>query len=289
MSARRLYDLNRRATYSRNLKNHASRSQTAHDLLVRSYRNAPGRKIESTPEAILFDLRQVTAEDENSQNSRSTDFVTSSMPASSFSAGGAPRTKTKDSDPDPAVYSELSKDLWLAAFIGLADRDRFELSGDDLEQVAKIGRGRRQRSCCAIRSTTKLTKPAPWAAANPARNRSRYSGTACCNSRAGTSFPSAGRRQGKPICSAHSESDTKSPDQKAWADKVSVSIRKPRERAHTPGEFGPVGLGFEDRTLGVEQIPLGSLHPQTVYAIGIYRWKGRSGYPQCVEQIRGQR
>lgn len=44
--------------------------------------------------------------------------------------GGVPRTKTRDSDPVLQFKLSFRKTLGLASFIGLADRDRFELSGD---------------------------------------------------------------------------------------------------------------------------------------------------------------
>lgn len=73
------------------------------------------------------------------------------------------------------------------------------------------------------------------------------------------------------------ESDTKSPDQKAWADKVSVSIRQisENELATLPVSSALVGLGFEDRTLASNRFLSGALHPQTVHAIR-YPVEGRS-------------
>lgn len=46
--------------------------------------------------------------------------------------GGGPRTKTRDSDPVLQFKLSFRKMLGLASFIGLSDRDRFELSGDAL-------------------------------------------------------------------------------------------------------------------------------------------------------------
>lgn len=48
--------------------------------------------------------------------------------------GGVPRTKTRDDDPVLQFKLSFRKILGLASFIGLADRDRFELSGNDLRQ-----------------------------------------------------------------------------------------------------------------------------------------------------------
>jgi hypothetical protein len=47
-------------------------------------------------------------------------------------SGGSARTKTKDSDPIQQFKLSYRKIYGLASYIGLADRDRFELSGADL-------------------------------------------------------------------------------------------------------------------------------------------------------------
>lgn len=48
--------------------------------------------------------------------------------------GGTPRTKTRDDDPVLQFKLSYRKMLGLASFIGLADRDRFELSGETLRR-----------------------------------------------------------------------------------------------------------------------------------------------------------
>lgn len=281
MSARRLYDLNRRATYSRNLKNHAlAFAQTAHDLLVRSYRNAPKEgKSKARLRQYSSIYVRVTAEDENSQKQQ-IDRLRDLIDAGVFVfAGGAPRTKTKDSDPILQFILSYRKIYGLAAFIGLADRDRFELSGDDLsrwlelddvaaakeillrnqindevDETGALGSGQpSQESEVAIQEQPVVTPPAPVQASV--------------------------RRTapGQADLFGAFESDTKSPDQKAWADKVSVSIRQisENELATLPVSSALVGLGFEDRTLASNRFLSGALHPQTVHAIR-YPVEGRS-------------
>ena len=51
-------------------------------------------------------------------------------------AGGStvPRTKTRDSNPTQQFKLTYRKIYGLVNFIGLAERDRFELSGADLEE-----------------------------------------------------------------------------------------------------------------------------------------------------------
>lgn len=57
--------------------------------------------------------------------------------------GGAPRTKTRDDDPVQQFILKYRKLFGLASHIGLSDRDRFELSGEDLrEWLEEPKRGR---------------------------------------------------------------------------------------------------------------------------------------------------
>jgi hypothetical protein len=57
--------------------------------------------------------------------------------------GGAPRTKTRDDDPVQQFILKYRKLFGLASYIGLSDRDRFELSGTDLRDwLAEPKRGK---------------------------------------------------------------------------------------------------------------------------------------------------
>ena len=48
--------------------------------------------------------------------------------------GGVPRAKTRDGDPVQKFILKYRKLFGLSSFIGLSDRDRFELSGEDLRE-----------------------------------------------------------------------------------------------------------------------------------------------------------
>jgi hypothetical protein len=57
--------------------------------------------------------------------------------------GGAPRTKTRDDDPVQQFSLKYRKVFGLNSYIGLSDRDRFELSGEDLRDwLAEPKRGK---------------------------------------------------------------------------------------------------------------------------------------------------
>ena len=133
LSSRRLYELNRRRGY---FKDHAlAFADAAHELLVRSYKN--GNQENET----RVRLRQyssiyvrVTTDDKTKcieQIDRLRELIDSSV---FVFAGGTPRTKAKDSNPTQQFILSFRKILGIGSFIGLADRDRFELSGEDLEK-----------------------------------------------------------------------------------------------------------------------------------------------------------
>ena len=133
LSAHRLYDINRRQSY---YKDHAiAFAQAAHELLIRSYREGKKQGLEKPR------LRQyssiyvrVTTEDETSTKHQ-IDRLRELIDAGVFVfTGGSPRTKTKDSNPIQQFILSYRKIYGLSAYIGLSDRDRFELSGRDLQE-----------------------------------------------------------------------------------------------------------------------------------------------------------
>jgi tRNA A-37 threonylcarbamoyl transferase component Bud32 len=132
MSSRRLYDLNRRNSY---FKNHAlAFAEAAHELLVRSYRQEVKKNKNPRLRQYSSIYVRVTSDDEKSQKQQ-IDGLRELIDAGVFVyAGGSPRTKTKDSNPIQQFKLSYRKIYGLAAFIGLADRDRFELSGRDLQE-----------------------------------------------------------------------------------------------------------------------------------------------------------
>lgn len=273
MSARRLYDLNRSATYSKNLKNHAlAFAQTAHDLLVRSYRNAmKGGKSKARLRQYSSIYVRVTAEDENSQKQQ-IDRLRDLIDAGVFVfAGGAPRTKTKDSDPILQFILSYRKIYGLAAFIGLADRDRFELSGDDLSRWLELDDVAAAKEVLLrnqindeVDETGALNNGLAGQGSEVAiQEQPAESIPAALQD----SAPRATPRQADLFGVFEREAASQEPN--GWADKVSISIRQitGNELAALPVSSTLVGLGFEDRTLASNEFLAGVLEPETVHAL----------------------
>ncbi|MDQ0080982.1 hypothetical protein J2W35_001319 [Variovorax boronicumulans] len=131
LSSRRIYDLNRRGGY---YKNHAlAFAEAAHELLVRSAKKSPqqaGAKPRLRQYSSIY--VRVSADSQESLNLQ-IDKLRDLIDAGVFVyAGGSPRSKTKDSNPIQQFKLSYRKIYGLAAYIGLSDRDRFELSGKDL-------------------------------------------------------------------------------------------------------------------------------------------------------------
>lgn len=119
--------LNRRDQQSKNLA--LGFAQAAGELLQRSARNGSGGR----------GLRQYTKlyvrVDPGPDSESIAHSLLNLLDAGVFVYdGGVPRTKTRDDDPVLQFKLSYRKLLGLASFIGLSDRDRFELSGENLRR-----------------------------------------------------------------------------------------------------------------------------------------------------------
>ena len=128
--ARRLYDLNRRKPYLMDVAK--SFAEASHELLVDSCRQKPrGKNPKRIRQYLSLYVRITTGNFE-----RQSDQLRELIDAGVFVfAGGShvPRAKTRDSNPMQQFKLTYRKIYGLVNFIGLAERDRFELSGADLE------------------------------------------------------------------------------------------------------------------------------------------------------------
>ncbi|MBY5738161.1 hypothetical protein [Rhizobium leguminosarum] len=123
--ARHLYSLDRRGS---DLKTVALQfAEASHQLLMESGKGKPTGRIRQYTSIYV----RVTAGEVESQMSRLRELVDAGV---FVFTGGTARTKTHDSDPVQQFKLTFRKIYGLANFIGLSDRDRFELSGEDLER-----------------------------------------------------------------------------------------------------------------------------------------------------------
>jgi len=130
--SRRLYDLNRRKGV---LKDTAlSFAEASHELLLKSSRDFAEHKTERQRLRQYMSIYvRITSGDTAFQYERLRDLVDSGVFV--FAGGaGSPRTKMRDSDPIQQFKLTYRKIYGLSTLIGLAESDRFELSGDQLEE-----------------------------------------------------------------------------------------------------------------------------------------------------------
>lgn len=129
--SRRLYELNRRGG---DLKDFAlSFAEASHELLLKSY--ADFKKNRTKRERLRQYLSiyvRITTGDVKRQYARLRKLIDAGIFV--FAGGSeAPRTKTRDSNPTQQFKLTYRKIYGLSNFIGLAESDRFELSGDQLK------------------------------------------------------------------------------------------------------------------------------------------------------------
>ena len=135
--SRRLYDLHRRKS---DLKDYAlSFAEASHELLIKSKRDLTAGTTGRLRQYLKLYVR-VTVGDTQSQFDRLRELIDSGV---FVLDGGTYRTKRRDADPIRQFKLTFRKLFGLSNFIGLAERDRFELSGNDLvEWLEKPANGK---------------------------------------------------------------------------------------------------------------------------------------------------
>lgn len=101
-------------------------AEAAHELLIQSGRRGGQRRLRQYASIYV----RITTGDPDEQMARLRELVDAGV---FVFTGGAARTKTRDSNPTQQFKLTFRKIYGLVNFIGLAERDRFELSGKDLE------------------------------------------------------------------------------------------------------------------------------------------------------------
>lgn len=124
-SSRHLYLLDRRGGHLKDMAK--SFAEASHELLVQSARKPRRRRLRQYASIYV----RVTAGDFEKQMKQLRELVDAGV---FVFTGGAPRTKTRDSNPTQQFKLTYRKIYGLVNLIGLSDRDRFELSGRNLEE-----------------------------------------------------------------------------------------------------------------------------------------------------------
>lgn len=128
--ARRLYHLNRR---DRRMRDFAmSFAEASHDLLLQSHRD-----LEAGEESRLRTYSKLYVSITTGDTARQFEQIRDLIDAGVFVFDGpsdAPRSKTRDADPIQQFVLVYRKLYGLSHYIGLSNRDRFELGGEQLQE-----------------------------------------------------------------------------------------------------------------------------------------------------------
>jgi hypothetical protein len=253
----RLYDLNRRGGQLKDVA--GSFAEASYELLVKSFREAKknGKKTARLRQYTSIYVR-VTTGDTGKQMSQLRELIDAGV---FVFTGGRPRTKTKDSDPILQFKLSFRRIYGLTNFIGLAERDRFELSGASLEEWLSNPSGGKD---VLLRTLGGPLNEEPQESSEPPDESAEDGG----EQSAPTLFDrleQAPRVQASP---AIVQSSVLS-DEEALAPTHDISVDLMGRTALAAS--GPVcivlGLGFEDRTLKSVQELTRALPPSKVYAI----------------------
>lgn len=130
-SARRIYDLNRRGGFLKDVAK--SFAEASYSLLMKSCNDPPRAAVRRRIRQYTSLYVRITTGDRQFQTDKLRELIDAGV---FVFAGGSnvPRSKTRDSNPIQQFKLTYRKIYGLVNFIGLAERDRFELSGADLEE-----------------------------------------------------------------------------------------------------------------------------------------------------------
>ena len=260
----RLYDLNRRGGKLKDVAR--SFAEASYELLVKSLRDDKknGRTTSRLRQYSSIYVRMTTG-DTGKQMNQLRELIDAGV---FVFTGGRPRTKTKDSDPILQFKLTFRRIYGLTNYIGLAERDRFELSGSGLEEwLSDPGKGKEilLRNLGGPLDDEDEADAFGAATADDIRPDTVEEGKSDA-----TLFDRLETTQKAAAAGAEPASD----DMSVIRDICVVSLTEKEV-----GGFGPLpivlGLGFEDRTLeSVKQLTR-SLPPSKVFAIR-YEEKGKS-------------
>lgn len=125
-SRRRLYHLNRRGDDLRSFA--ATFAKAAHELLRDSMRKGRGKRLRQYSSIHI----QIDRDRQSAEYDKILKLVDAGVFV--FDPGQRPRLRTGDSDPTASFILNYRKLFGLFSYIGLAERDRFELKGDAISE-----------------------------------------------------------------------------------------------------------------------------------------------------------
>lgn len=265
--SRKLYDLNRREA---TLKDFAmSFAQASYRLLLQSYHEIAGPKGPRIRQYLKIYVR-ITTGDVDQQFKRLRDLVDAGVFVLS---GGtdSPRQKTRDADPIQQFTLTYRKLFGLSHYIGLAERDRFELSGAELEDwLLHPERGEEillrnllvESDDDELDATVDDTDVAPQdqtgSRLDTERRSPPESGTRKIRARAALTNE-------QMILFAPDEGVSDSVEARWVQERMAVAVPLSSDTlAHDGVEHLVLGLGFEERTLRSAERILASVRPRRV-------------------------
>jgi hypothetical protein len=216
--------------------------------------------------------------------------------------GGAPRTKTRDDDPVLQFKLSYRKMLGLASYIGLSDRDRFELSGETLKRWLEhpdqakdilVESEAKRRSRGDIGSDEDEPREEELPTPSQVIGDSSSAGEARPNTRRRLQSPAATQLELGMVESAPSE-PTYPPALGVTAETCQLSAPGLRDL-----DTAVLALGFEERAFASAERILASLRPRKVVLVhysddqgaGIRELVTRQGIPiqtiSRVEELAG--
>lgn len=260
----RLYDLNRRGGSLKDVAQ--SFAEASYEQMTKSARGA--RAEGQTPRIRQYSSIYVrmTSGDTGKQMHQLRELIDAGV---FVFTGGRPRTKTRDSDPILQFKLTFRRIYGLANHIGLAERDRFELSGTELEEwLSEPTRGKEilQRNLGGGLEDETEESETDASSASPATDEAEVAAPA--DNRTPTLFDSLdGMAVGSSGPYRYSDGSL---DQ-----RISVEELTDDEMAALRPTSLVLGLGFEERTLESAKRLVRLLKPTRSYAVG-YEEQGKS-------------
>lgn len=260
----RLYDLNRRGGELKDVAR--SFAEASYEQLIKSFKDGKknGKKGSRLRQYSSIYVR-VTTGDTGQQMDRLRKLIDAGV---FVFTGGRPRTKTKDSDPILQFKLTFRRIYGLTNFIGLAERDRFELSGAGLEDwLSNLSGGKDillRNLGGPVEEDEEEQEPATTSTDIARGDASQLT------EKTPTLFDRLEMPQGSPAKAK--ETPLNEP---TFEQKLSTASLSGTELAALKPTSIILGLGFEDRTLKSAEELTRVLSPSKVFAIE-YKEVGKS-------------